>query len=58
MKNRFLRFLRNERAVSAIEYALLGGLIAVVIVTAVSLAGAQLKILFETIQSQVTQASS
>lgn len=58
MKNRILRFLRHERAVSAIEYALLGGLIAVVIVIAVSLAGAQLKIMFETLSSQVSQASS
>lgn len=58
MKTRFLRFLRHERAVSAIEYALLGGLIAVVIVITVSLAGAQLKALFDTIQTEVTQASS
>lgn len=58
MNIRFLHFLRNERAVSAIEYALLGGLIAVVIVVAVSLAGAQLKILFDTIQTQISQAAS
>jgi pilus assembly protein Flp/PilA len=58
MKTRFLRFLRQERAVTAIEYALLGGLIAVVIVIAVGLAGAQLKTLFDTIQTQITQASS
>lgn len=58
MKNRILRFLRHERAVTAIEYALLGGLIAVVIVIAVSLAGAQLKTMFENLSSQVSQASS
>jgi len=58
MKDQFLRFLRREHAVSAIEYALLGGLIAVVIVVAVTLAGAQLKILFDNIATQVSQASS
>ena len=58
MKNRFLSFLRDERAVTAIEYALLGGLIAVVIVIAVSLAGSQLKSLFDTIKNQVSQATS
>ncbi len=58
MKNRLLRFLRHERAVSAIEYALLGGLIAVVIVIAVGLAGTQLKALFDTISNEVMQASS
>ncbi len=58
MKNRFLSFLRDERAVTAIEYALLGGLIAVVIVIAVSLAGSQLKTLFDTIKNQVSQATS
>jgi len=58
VKDRFLHFLRHERAVTAIEYALLGGLIAVVIVIAVTLAGAQLKILFDTISTQVSQASS
>ncbi len=58
MKDQFLRFLRHERAVSAIEYALLGGLIAVVIVIAVGLAGAQLKALFDAIQTQISQASS
>ncbi|MTW11262.1 Flp family type IVb pilin [Pseudoduganella eburnea] len=58
MKDRFLRFLRHEHAVSAIEYALLGGLIAVVIVIAVTFAGAQLKVLFDNLASQVSQASS
>ncbi|QYY30843.1 Flp family type IVb pilin [Cupriavidus pinatubonensis] len=40
-------FRRDERGVTAIEYALLGALIAMVIVGAVSLLGTQVRALYE-----------
>jgi len=58
VKNALLRFLRNDSGVSAIEYALLGGLIAVVIVVSVGKAGTQLLALFTFVKSQVLQATS
>jgi len=54
----FLRFLRNDSGVSAIEYALLAGLIAVVIVVSVGKAGTQLLALFTFVKSQVVLATS
>ena len=58
MKNQFFRFLRNDTGVSAIEYALLAGLIAVVIVVSVGTAGTQLLALFTFVKSQVLLATS
>jgi len=58
VKNALLHFLRNDSGVSAIEYALLGGLIAVVIVVSVGKAGTQLLALFTFVKSQVLQATS
>ncbi|MCE3265282.1 MAG: Flp/Fap pilin component, partial [Pseudoduganella sp.] len=53
MKTAIERFIRNEFAVSTIEYALLAGLIAVVILISVSAAGTQLQSLFNYVSSQV-----
>jgi len=39
MKNLIARFARNESGATAIEYGLIAGLIAVVIITAVGLVG-------------------
>jgi pilus assembly protein Flp/PilA len=58
MRGNIQRFLQDCRAVSAIEYALLGGLIAVVIVIGVSLVGTQVASLFEFVKTQVKQATS
>ena len=49
MKNLYLgiqRFMNDEEGVTAIEYALIAALIAVVIITAVSSAGTNLKNVF------------
>jgi pilus assembly protein Flp/PilA len=46
MKNAIQQFLREEDGVSAIEYGLLAGLIAVAIVTTVGLIGTNLKRVF------------
>jgi pilus assembly protein Flp/PilA len=58
VKDQFLRFLRNDTGVSAIEYALLAGLIAVVIVVSIGTAGTQLIALFTFVKSQVVLATS
>lgn len=57
MKHWLLRFHRDHSAVSAIEYALLGTLIAVVIVGAVASVGTQLQLLFEHVKDQVVLAT-
>ena len=58
MKSPLLRFIRSDSGVSAIEYALLAGLIAVVIVVSVGTAGTQLVALFTYVKTQVVQAMS
>lgn len=52
------RFLQAEHGVTAIEYALLGGLIAVVIVSTVAIAGNKLLSLYTYIKDQVVAAKS
>lgn len=42
MKNLIARFARNESGATAIEYGLIAGLIAVVLITAVGLVGTNL----------------
>lgn len=56
MKLFLLRFYDDQSAVSAIEYALLAGLIAVIIVAGVGSAGAALKLLFELVKDEVVLA--
>ena len=58
MKIPLLRVIRSDSGVSAIEYALLAGLIAVVIVVSVGTAGTQLVALFTYVKTQVVQAMS
>ena len=43
------RFLNDEEGVTAIEYGLLASLIAVVIITAVTVTGSNLRVIFENI---------
>jgi pilus assembly protein Flp/PilA len=54
MKKFTLRFLRDNKGVTAIEYGLIAGLLAVVIATAVSGVGAQLTATFQAITSKLT----
>lgn len=58
VQNPIERFIRNESAVTAIEYALLAGLIAVVIVASVTYVGSQVLALFNYVSSKVDQAIS
>lgn len=46
-------FIKREDGASAIEYALIAGLIAVAIITAVSLLGGDLTSIFETISGEL-----
>ncbi|AOK52597.1 Flp family type IVb pilin [Burkholderia stagnalis] len=57
MKALMIRFLREEDGVTAIEYGLIAGLIAVAIVTNVTSIGTQLKTLFGSIVTQLTAAN-
>lgn len=47
------RLEREEKGATAVEYGLMVGLIAVVIIAAVTLLGGELKSLFETIQTKL-----
>ena len=46
MKNTIQQFLREEDGVAAIEYGLLAGLIAVAVITAITLIGTRLNTVF------------
>ncbi|AUT62566.1 Flp family type IVb pilin [Paraburkholderia terrae] len=53
MKNAIQQFLREEDGVSAIEYGLLAGLIAVAIITTVGLIGGKLNDVFVIIKTKL-----
>lgn len=57
MKSLFSR-LSDESAVTAIEYALLAGLIAAVLVVTITVPGDQVKLLFVYVKDQVVLALS
>jgi len=54
----FRRLLKDHSGVTAIEYALLGGLIAVVIVGSVTAVGDEMNTMYEYISSKVQDAVS
>lgn len=53
--NMFKRFVRDESGATAIEYGLIAGLIAVVIIAGVSLLGENLNTMFNQIGGQIPQ---
>ncbi len=53
MRDIFDRFLRDERGVTAIEYGLIGALIAVVIIVSVRLAGTKTSATFSKIANNM-----
>ena len=57
MKKIFMSFLKDEDGVTAIEYGLIAALIAVVIITAVTLVGDSLENTFNYIGGEVSTAS-
>lgn len=56
MYNWLLRFYRDRDGASALEYALLGSLIAAMIVVAVASLGTQVQLMYEFIRDQVVHA--
>jgi pilus assembly protein Flp/PilA len=51
--SKFTSFLRDETAATAIEYGLIAGLIAVVVIQALTTVGSHLKTTFNTIASNL-----
>ncbi|MBN3757123.1 Flp family type IVb pilin [Paraburkholderia sp. Tr-20389] len=58
MKNAINQFLREEDGVSAIEYGLLAGLIAVAIITTVTTLGTNLRTVFTTISNKLAAVAA
>jgi pilus assembly protein Flp/PilA len=58
MKSLFARFIANESGVTAIEYGLIAALIAVVIITAVTTVGTDLKNTFTAVGNALNNATS
>jgi pilus assembly protein Flp/PilA len=58
MSKLLARFLKNEEAVTAIEYGLIAALIAVVIITAVTSVGTDLRGVFNAIAANLAAATS
>ncbi|MGF6765591.1 pilus assembly protein Flp/PilA [Paraburkholderia sp. GAS33] len=56
--NEVKRFVREEEGVAAIEYGLLAGLIAVMIIAGATLAGTSLSALFTNVGNQLQTASN
>lgn len=53
MKNLLVRFVRDESGATAIEYGLIAGLIAVVIIAAVTLVGTDVQAVFTSISTAI-----
>lgn len=53
MKKLLVRFARNEAGATAIEYGLIGGLIAVAIITAVRTVGTDVAAVFTSISTAI-----
>jgi len=58
MKNAINQFLREEDGVSAIEYGLLAGLIAVAVITTVTTLGTNLRTVFTTIVDKLATVAA
>lgn len=54
MKTIFARFVKDESGATAIEYGLIAGLVAVVIITAVTTVGTDLSAIFDYIATKLT----
>ncbi|RFC64981.1 Flp family type IVb pilin [Fulvimarina endophytica] len=57
MSKMFSRFLKNESGATAIEYALIAGLMAVVCISAITALGTTMENTFETIKNALAPAS-
>ena len=57
MKKLFVRLLKDELGVTAIEYGLIAGLVAVVIIGAVTTVGTELNAVFTTIGTDLADVA-
>ena len=55
--SKFLKLIKNEEGATAIEYGLIAALIAVAIITSVSVVGTQLNVTFSSVGSSLTSAN-
>lgn len=58
MRRFLVRFRRDDRGATAIEYGLIAALIFLIIVTAVNAVGTETGAIYETIKTEVTAALS
>lgn len=58
MKNRLLRLAKNDSGATAIEYGMIAGLIAVVIISVLVTMGPKLKAQFQNISDQLPAAAA
>jgi pilus assembly protein Flp/PilA len=58
MKAKVLQFLRDNRGITAIEYGLIAGVLALGIMAAVGDVAAQLSSTFQNIKTQLSKAST
>jgi pilus assembly protein Flp/PilA len=58
MKAIVSRFAKDTSGATAIEYGLIAGLVSVVIITALTLLGPQLELIFEAITAALTAANT
>ncbi|MBG6176257.1 pilus assembly protein Flp/PilA [Labrenzia sp. EL_208] len=56
MRNLINRFVKDESGATAIEYGLIAGLLSIVIIAAVSLAGTSLTAVFENIAGKLDES--
>ncbi len=56
MKSLINRFVKDESGATAIEYGLIAGLLSIVIIAAVSLAGTSLTSVFSTISTKLNDS--
>jgi pilus assembly protein Flp/PilA len=54
---KLIQFIRDEEGVTAIEYSLIGALIAVVMIVAVTAAGTEVKRMFEKVEAELVKAN-
>ena len=58
MRANILRFIRDRRGITAIEYGLIAGVLALGIMTAVGDVATQLKSTFEAIKTELSKTTS
>jgi pilus assembly protein Flp/PilA len=58
MMNKFFSYIESQKGATAIEYGLIAGLIAVVIIAAVTLLGGNLQTTFDSLATSISGAGA